>query len=49
MEYEKWATKDQPGCLRDYTAINVEDSIQMRELHQYIRYVRLYSLFVLAF
>ena len=49
VEYEKWTTKDQPGCLRDYTAINVEDSIQMRELHQCIRYVRLYSLFVLAF
>ena len=49
VEYEKWATKDLPGCLRDYTAINVEDSMQLRELHHYIRYVRFYPLFALTF
>ncbi|OAG11713.1 uncharacterized protein CC84DRAFT_1133705 [Paraphaeosphaeria sporulosa] len=37
VEYEKWATRDLPGCLRDYTAINVDDNMQLRSLHQYVR------------
>ncbi|KAJ4350053.1 uncharacterized protein N0V89_008674 [Didymosphaeria variabile] len=36
VEYEKWATRNLPECLRDYTAINVEDSLQLRELYQYV-------------
>ena len=40
IEYEKWATKDLPGWLRDYTTINVEDAVQLREIHYYLRYVK---------
>ncbi|KAF2802677.1 uncharacterized protein BDZ99DRAFT_454339 [Mytilinidion resinicola] len=38
IEYEKWATHDLPESLRDYNAINVENSSQLRELHYYIRF-----------
>ncbi|KAL1610088.1 hypothetical protein SLS60_001753 [Paraconiothyrium brasiliense] len=38
VEYEKWATRSLPQCLRDYTAINVEDSLQLRDLHQHVRF-----------
>lgn len=39
IEYDKWATRDLPDYLRDYTAVNVEDGLQLRDLHRYIRYV----------
>ncbi|KAF2683160.1 hypothetical protein K458DRAFT_305959 [Lentithecium fluviatile CBS 122367] len=38
IEYEKWATEVLPGSLRDYNAINVEDSSQLRDLHGYVQY-----------
>ncbi|KAF2133722.1 hypothetical protein P153DRAFT_330168 [Dothidotthia symphoricarpi CBS 119687] len=38
IEYEKWVVGNVPEALRDYNAINVEDSNQLRELHQYIRH-----------
>ncbi|KAF2276617.1 uncharacterized protein EI97DRAFT_450390 [Westerdykella ornata] len=38
VEYEKWATHDLPGSFRDYHAINVEDSVQLSELHRFVRY-----------
>jgi hypothetical protein len=44
VEYEKWATQQLPENLRDYNAINVEDSSQLRDLHQHIRYVQLAAL-----
>jgi hypothetical protein len=37
IEYEKWDTGDLPEGFRDYNAINVEDSAQLRELHHYVR------------
>jgi len=38
IEFEKWATKTLPEGLRDFHAINVEDTTQLTELHQHIRY-----------
>lgn len=38
IEYEKWATKSLPEALRDFHAINVDDSTQLSELHQHVRY-----------
>jgi hypothetical protein len=29
-----------PEDLRDYQSIKVEDSMQLRELHHYIKYIR---------
>lgn len=37
-EYEKWVTKTLPEALREFHAINVEDTAQLSELHQHIRY-----------
>jgi hypothetical protein len=39
VEYEKWATQTLPEYLHDYTAINVEDNMQLRDLHQNVRCV----------
>jgi hypothetical protein len=39
IEYEKWATNQLPEGLRDHRSINVEDLIQLRELHRFIQYV----------
>jgi hypothetical protein len=39
IEYEKWATIQLPEGLRDHRSINVEDLIQLRELHHKIQYV----------
>ncbi|KAF2267772.1 hypothetical protein CC78DRAFT_591207 [Lojkania enalia] len=36
VEYEKWASSDLPEAFRDYTAINVEDNAQLRDLHAYV-------------
>ncbi|KAF2745985.1 hypothetical protein M011DRAFT_527167 [Sporormia fimetaria CBS 119925] len=38
IEYEKWATKTLPEALRDFHAINVEDTTQLSELHKHIRF-----------
>jgi hypothetical protein len=37
IEYEKWAMGKLPEGLRDYRCINVEDSMQLHELHHFIR------------
>jgi hypothetical protein len=38
IEYEKWTMDGLPEGLRDYRSINVEDPLQLSELHGYIRY-----------
>ncbi|KAF2494893.1 hypothetical protein BU16DRAFT_590135 [Lophium mytilinum] len=37
-EYERWATEDLPGSLRDWNAINVDDEAQLAEIHHHVRY-----------
>lgn len=39
IEYDKWVTNDLPDRLRDFHSINVEDSSQLSELHEHVRYV----------
>ncbi|KAH7115923.1 hypothetical protein B0J11DRAFT_571692 [Dendryphion nanum] len=38
VEYEKWATSDLPEGLRDYTAINTEDAVQIAGLHSFMQH-----------
>jgi hypothetical protein len=37
-EYERWATRDLPGFLREWNAINVDDEAQLVEIHRHVRY-----------
>ncbi|KAF2802818.1 uncharacterized protein BDZ99DRAFT_428253 [Mytilinidion resinicola] len=37
-EYERWATENLPGSLRDWNAINVDDEAQLAEIHRHVRY-----------
>jgi hypothetical protein len=39
IEYCLWVAQGVPEELRNYNAINVEDTQQLRELHHHIRYV----------
>jgi hypothetical protein len=38
VEYQEWVTQGLPESLRDYHAINVEDGVQLSELHHHVRY-----------
>ncbi|KAF1972673.1 hypothetical protein BU23DRAFT_643344 [Bimuria novae-zelandiae CBS 107.79] len=38
IEYDKWMTIDLPESLRDYNSINIEDNLQLLELHQHVRF-----------
>ena len=39
IEYSLWVAEGVPESLRNYSAINVEDTQQLRGLHHHIRYV----------
>jgi|TARA_R110002003_G_scaffold1815_1_gene23528 hypothetical protein len=37
IEYSLWVAEGVPEAFRNYSAINVEDSQQLRELHHHIK------------
>jgi hypothetical protein len=37
IEYSLWVAEGVPETFKNYNAVNVEDSQQLRELHSYIR------------
>jgi hypothetical protein len=39
IEYSLWVAEGVPEGFKNYNAVNVEDTQQIRELHHHVRYV----------